>query len=793
MKLKFPKMKKLNLVLIAIIIVTSHCNLRSQGKAINTNLSNSAKQNSTFLAEWGDHLPYHHAISVATADDLVYCTTEYGLFYYDKTSNQTSRLSKVNGLSDIGVSCISWSEEYQMLIIAYSNCNIDLIKNNSIVNIPEIKQMSIFGSKTINNITIVDSLAYLACGFGIVVLDFVKEEFPYPVLFIGNNSSQVNVQDITMGMDTIFAATESGIYKAPIDSPNLPHFSSWSIDQRLKPEAFFNVIQYFNNSLLVNVKGWGYQHDTTYLYNFMTHSWDYFPEMDHYSKVNFKENNNRLIVVSKESVKVLDNTLALLQDINFLSSDLSPRDADYDKDDTLWIADYDLGLVKALDDLTGLFIAINGPYSQSVFDMSMEGENLWVAAGGHTGDWKKLYNNDGVYSYVNGSWNTFNKYNGFQVFDSISDMICVEVDPINNKHVFVGTWQCGVIEFLDNQVINVYGDNNSSLQKWPEENIVAISGLDYDAYNNLWVANSGASRMISVKEINGNWTSFSLGAGVSSKDVGEIIIDSYNQKWLVTRENHSLFVFSENGTISNSNDDQTKVLTSEPGNGNLPGTRIYSFAQDHDGKLWIGSDDGVGVISYPDSVFKGGRYDAWRPLINLGGYTEYLLQARTVTAISIDIDNRKWMGTKENGVFLFSVDGSNEILHFTEENSPLFSNSIIDIEINSMNGVIFIATDNGIISYKNAHSIINNPFDRKDYLNVRIFPNPLCNKATIEFSNPDRSNYKLLIFSINGCMVFKKEDIKSDKVEFERGILPDGVYLIELNGEKVFRGKMIIK
>ncbi|MBC8486944.1 MAG: T9SS type A sorting domain-containing protein [Bacteroidetes bacterium] len=76
---------------------------------------------------------------------------------------------------------------------------------------------------------------------------------------------------------------------------------------------------------------------------------------------------------------------------------------------------------------------------------------------------------------------------------------------------------------------------------------------------------------------------------------------------------------------------------------------------------------------------------------------------------------------------------------------------------------------------------------------LTIGPNPFSNKTTIEFPNPNHSNYKLSVFSISGNKVFEMDNIKSDKIEFERGNLPEGIYLIELKGEKVFRGKMVVK
>ena len=85
----------------------------------------------------------------------------------------------------------------------------------------------------------------------------------------------------------------------------------------------------------------------------------------------------------------------------------------------------------------------------------------------------------------------------------------------------------------------------------------------------------------------------------------------------------------------------------------------------------------------------------------------------------MDGNNRKWIGTERSGVFLLSHDGSEQIEYFTEENSPLFSNQIIDIVIND-DGEVFIATASGIIGYKGSASSPND-----SYSDVYAYPNPV--------------------------------------------------------------------
>jgi hypothetical protein len=181
-----------------------------------------------------------------------------------------------------------------------------------------------------------------------------------------------------------------------------------------------------------------------------------------------------------------------------------------------------------------------------------------------------------------------------------------------------------------------------------------------------------------------------------------MIIDSYGQKWILWRE-HSIVVFNDNGTPKDPSDDQVKHLSSAQGNGNLPGSKIFSIAEDLDGEIWIGSDEGVAVIYAPENVFTQFNFDAQRILIprNDGtGLADILLEFETITDIQIDGNNDKWIGTDRSGVYQISEDGLVEKNHFTTDNSPLYSNNITSLAINGETGEVFMGTASGIISYK---------------------------------------------------------------------------------------------
>jgi hypothetical protein len=144
---------------------------------------------------WRDHLPYGKAIDVVLAGTTVYTATPFGLFSYDPLTGSTERLNKTNKLSDTGVSCVDYDPETDLVIVGYTNGNIDLLGKSVKVNVPDIKINSLIGDKAIYGMSIQNKKAYLATGFGIVVLDLERFEIKDSYL-IGENGSQLFIHDV---------------------------------------------------------------------------------------------------------------------------------------------------------------------------------------------------------------------------------------------------------------------------------------------------------------------------------------------------------------------------------------------------------------------------------------------------------------------------------------------------------------------------------------------------------------------------------------------------------------------
>ncbi|MDZ4205298.1 MAG: two-component regulator propeller domain-containing protein [Bacteroidales bacterium] len=734
------------------------------------------------IGHWRAHLPYSKAIALAESKNLVYTATPHSLFYYNKDDASVVRLSKVNGLSDVGISVIEANPDNSTIVVAYSNTNIDLITNKKVLNISDIKRKPILGNKVINNITFIGNRAYLACGFGIVVLDIARKEIA-DTYYIGLGGATVNVLDMALYEPTsmLYAVTDQGIYKAWLHSPNLADFAYWSKDLTIPtPNSAFNQVAYINNKLIVNKPGSNSNNDTLFVYN--GSDWSYF-NLPETSKVrNMRSQRGKLIIARWNYAKFFDQNLTQvdhLQAYHFGSP--NPNDIIISAEGLSFIADDQAGLVRRIAELNDQYILPEGPSTTTVYAMASADNYLWAVPGGRNTAWVSLFYPGIVYGFFEGKWLSYNPWNTTGM-GNIKDVLCLAVDPNNPKHLFAGTWGNGLLEINDGVIVKVFDSTNSSLRN----NVyspgrLAIGGVAFDQQNNLWVTNSSTGNLLSVMKPNGSWRSFNLSPVASAIDFGGLVIDQQGQKWMMVR-NHGLVVFTDNGTIDNVADDKAKRLSAALGNGTLPGTIIMSLAVDHNGELWIGSNEGVAVIRTPGNVFNNANFDAQRPLVVVGNHPQYLLNAETVTAIAIDGANRKWFGTDRAGAFLMSEDGTQQVYHFHVDNSPMLSNSITSIVIDK-NGEVFFGTANGIVSYRaEATTPEAKPTD------VLVFPNPVRPgyEGVIAIKGLMKDT-DIKITDISGNLVFKTKSYGGQAIwngmNFDGRRANSGVYLVFISNE----------
>jgi hypothetical protein len=674
------------------------------------------------IGQWREHLPYRKGIGVAYTGDRTYCATESGLYYYDVEANEVEKLSKINGLTDVGFAGIGYDDNSNTLVIAYSNTNIDLLQDNTVINLPDIKNKPILGNKTINNIHIEDGFAYLACGFGIVVLDLVKQEIE-DTYYIGNEGAQVFVNDVEKNGEYIYAATDEGLYRAPANSIFLANYQEWELDSSLAL-ANYNSIATLGNKVMVNRSV--AEHDT--LYWKQDAEWNYFDTTNFAIVQSLEAMNGAFTISSDREIDAFDEEFNNLWHTGgYPTLDLGCRPSQIILDDNgaLWVSDLEIGLVK----ISGQFYQcdhykINGPHSIGVVDIDVWDSHLYVAAGGVTGSWGNTFNwQDGVFRFEQENWATLS-HRTIPELPLVYDFLRVRVDRNDSRRVYATTYGTGLVEFLDGMPVAVYDSSNSGLLPivGTTDNF-RLYGLEVDNDGNVWVGASETGDLLFCKTPAGDWYSYYFGSLVSNSAIfSDIAIDDIGQKWIVSPRGTGLIVFNDGGTLANTGDDQMTKLTQSAGNGNLASNDLSCIARDLDGEIWVGTNNGISVFYSPEAVFQGGDFDSQQILIEQDGYVQNLLENETVTDIAIDGANQKWIATASAGIFLMSEDGTEEIHHFTTENSPLFSDAINSVAIDHLTGEVFIGTDKGIMSYRGSATYGGNTVDDYD---VVAFPNPV--------------------------------------------------------------------
>ena len=660
-----------------------------------------------------DHLSFYGCKSVAVTPDYIYAACNSGLMYIDKNDNGTGTFSKVDGLSGTTITRIHYDATSQYLVVAYDDGNLDFIRDDRIFNLRDIKDKSITNSKKVNCILSCNGLIYLAYPFGIVSIDMstllVRDTW-YTQL--GNTHLEANSMQMLNGEFVI--NTDNGIFTTLVGNPAIADFNTWQKVEEMD-SSIYTLSCVFNGRLYV-VKD-GNNGDTLYYRD--ENGW-------HISDI--QENDIRAIA-SDDSAFVLcgwafvkkfdkDETLICETWWGDTYQWQDGRDVAMEGH-TIWAADMNNGLHKIVCECWSIeLIHGKGPYAATSFAMDYADGVVALVPGMVNIFWGNGWTAPNFSYFANEQWHNIYQKDNPSLY-SVYDLSAVAINPKNSSEFFVGTFDGGLRKYDLNKVTAVYDKTNSPIHAFDSLE-GQIGGLTFDANNNLWVSCCYSNIPIAVLQPNGNWQPLTLSSYITgnSTPVGQIMVDSRNYKWIVLPRANKLLVYDDNKTITNSNDDRIASVNMNS-MANIETSGINCVVEDKSGEIWIGCNLGIKVIYNPTSVFKSTLY-AQNILIKQINYVQNLFEFEEVTCIAVDDANRKWVGTAKSGVFLISENGDKQLLHFTEENSPILSNKIYNITINRATGEVFFATSSGLISYMGTATE-----GREDYSEVTVFPNPV--------------------------------------------------------------------
>jgi hypothetical protein len=398
------------------------------------------------------------------------------------------------------------------------------------------------------------------------------------------------------------------------------------------------------------------------------------------------------------------------------------NDVTYDKDFSgnvsYWVADRTYGLYQNYIYYSpSQRITRNGTHNTGVGNIDVLNGKVGVAPAYVNVTGVGPGTREGINILSNGIWSYYPAVD-LQGKD-IVDMTSVLFDRKDQTKMWVSAWRYGIVAYKNNKISATWTPTNTPSMPSISADAYATrcSGISEDSDGNIWFSHSDQINYLGVIKKSGEYQNFRFDAPRFTR---KIFVDKNKQVWALHEGDGGITVYKNNNFAAPVLNSNYKMLSKNIGKGNLQENAVYSIAEDHDGKIWVGTSAGISVFYNPGNIFTGNDFDSQPIKIVQDGNVELLLGHETVMCLAVDGANNKWAGTATGGLYCFSPDGQTQLYHFTKDNSPLYSDLIFDLNYDEVTGDVFIGTEVGIQSFR---STILKGNDQ--YSNVTAFPNPV--------------------------------------------------------------------
>lgn len=738
------------------------------------------------IGYWRALLPYDTAASIASNGNIIYCASGEGFYTYNPSGGNAEEYSKVEGMSDVGTYIVTYDASTSSVLIIYSNGNIDIFKDNMFYNIPDFKLATVAGAKNVNDVYCENGFAYISTSIGVLVVDLVKHIISENYVFYHNDQS-LSINSFNSNGIYYYTLTSNGIYRAPKNSPDLQNFQIWDNLDSTHILYFSSVVGnnlYFSD--FNNVYKW--TGDSVQLIYATTNTIQHIDCIG--DKLSVSEYNTN---VFNGKILIFDNNNSLVDSI--LSNIGKPRQCIQLLDSSIWLADAFYGLGKKSTSKGQFYFSPPGPGDPNSYDIYAYNKNLWIAHGGYNQRYLNNSNHYGLSNLSNGKWKRYDAYS-VPIWDSLKDFVALAKDETNGT-LYAASFNKGLFELHEDGSYVIYEQNSILEVSIPNagSDLFQVIGLGLDQSNNLWVTMFGSYDELYVKEKStGNWYKYHISYGPTGYPYngGQITIDNSGDAWFNCTYGGGIIGYRANGTFSNLSDDTSTWIQKGVGYGNLPSNNVYCIAIDKDDNLWVGTDNGIGIV-YNASSCLTAHCEADIPIVQYDQYAGYLFAGQNVRTIAVDGANRKWVGT-DNGVWLLSPDASKIVYRFTQDNSPLPSNGIQKIAIDKATGDVYIGTTGGVVSFRSTATEGGTANQ-----NVLVFPNPVPSGygGTIAIKGLV-TDADVRITDIKGELVYKTTALGGQAVwnglDYKGHRPETGVYLVfvsSADGSQTYTGKMV--
>jgi len=737
-----------------------------------------------FSERWQGYFSYFNITDLDESENKIYAASENTIFIYDNASQTTEKITSIQGLSGDQISKIYHSGTYNLTCVGYENGLLQIIMDNNqnVFTIVDIRdKVSISpNDKRINNFFEFDGILYISTDFGIAEYNLATLEFE-DSFFIGANGNQIQINQITINDGKIYAATSSeGIKTAALNDPNLIDFQSWQTEY----SGNWKGVVTFSNSIF------GLRRNNTI--NRLENGNSVLFNAVGSNVRGFNVSGNQLVITAENQVLAYNSELNLEAFFDQIQDEEFNINTSVASSNGYFLGHASLGLLNSISGNSNDFLELSpdGPLLNRIFHLESSSTDLWVTFGEYDQFLNPFPLNQRGLSHL-----TPEEWINIKVEDlnNAAELSDVSIDPSNPDRVFVSSYFDGLLEIQNNELIQQYDSSNSIIEGVPSNvNDNRISGSVFDSQGNLYFANSLSENQLKRLNTNGSFENVDASDGFLNPTEtfsSKIVIDDTDNIFIGTLRD-GVVAFSSNTGIS-------ALISSNVRGVNFPDAfganpSITALEIDQDSRLWIGTDEGLRVMSNPPSIFDENTSVNVSPIIieDIDGVAQELLFEQFITDIAVDGANNKWISTADSGVFQVSPNGQEVLNIFNQTNSPLPTNGVRTVAINPATGEVFFGTTNGLLSFSSRITDGNDTLE-----NLRAYPNPVrpnYNGLVTIDGLLDGANVK--ITDVTGNLVFEEfasgGTLEWDTRAFGKHKVASGVYFIVVTGEDQIETKV---
>ncbi len=744
--------------------------------------------------DWKAYTNTSYIFSITKGDNNLILSTWGGLQFFDNSQKVFGKtMTTLDNLSENFIRDAKYSSEGNFLYVGTNTKGVDRYKNMK-KTIPINEVLGLISGK-INKITLKDSLIFIATKDGLSIF-YNNSQNSFPILIknfdTSNGLSSNNITSMAIFNNTLYCGSIGGLDFINLDSLSVvpaPWHNLNSNNSMLDSDVI-NDISASNDFIAVATQNglFCFNEPLNHL------SWRKF-ESDNsifpvavidslvfYSLGYWNEDELQIVKDNDDfSYYTLKNPFGDAQIYHYTEDDVSKMIMGFKKfDDGYYIYTWGDGLYYSQDLSSWTQYMPNCPVSNSVFRVKLDkSDNLWLSSG-HHGVFPTATGTKGISRFDGVNWTNYSMENSPLISDNI---ISIAVD--NDNDVWFGTrytsqgnpqgWKNGIsilkqnsclwdtLDVFGNFIMDMYYDKDKS-EMWVTcyDNGVAIIDKNFDEIARFSIYGSYDQKVVKTlpamgKVFFGFWFD-----GIKYWDDSSLPDYDVHEKWVEPQANElkSGKIYDIAYRVSKYGEQQVWFASA---NG------LFMFNSEN--WYWYGPIQKKRVLVSsnnwePDNLDQQ-EYHTPEYWYVVGQERLYGSAITYPTALFVDPFGSIWIGTQSHGITRFYPDKDIYINYYVE-NSPLLSNTINDFAYDEKNGVLYIATSQGLNSVYIGKKDENNTITKLH--KTKAFPNPFSpykgQILRIETSgNMPKGKTYCKIYDLNANEIIKLS--KNDYLQFE--------------------------